>query len=119
LSDSTGRTTSSYDAKSRLTQFLNPDAKRVSYAYDVLDRRSRLRDADGGRFTYLYDAGGHRSGGIDQEAIALCLPSCSSAIKAGVKPGCSARAARHWASASTSRPARRRSQPGCAVPCTP
>src|SRR5262249_23213194 len=63
LVDATGTYSTTYDAKSRVSQTINPDLKRVTYGFDGLDRRTRLRDPDGGRFTYLYDAK-HRLVGV-------------------------------------------------------
>ena len=55
LDDSTGRTSSTFDAKNRLLTVVNPDNRRASYTLDAIDRRTLLIDPDGGRFSYLYD----------------------------------------------------------------
>jgi len=61
LNDSTGRTSSTYDAAGRLTQVVNPAGLRLTYAYDALGQRSYLIEPEGLRFTYVYDVAGRIS----------------------------------------------------------
>jgi RHS repeat-associated protein len=56
--DSTGTTTSVYDAKDRTTVVISPSLHRISYSFNAVDHRIGLRDPDNGRFTTSYDAAG-------------------------------------------------------------
>jgi RHS repeat-associated protein len=61
MSDSTGRTTSTFDADGRLATMTNPAGKRLTYGYDAIGERTRLIDPDGGLFTYAWDVAGRRA----------------------------------------------------------
>jgi RHS repeat-associated protein len=56
--DATGRTTTTYNARSEVLCVANPGDKRITYTYDALGRRSVMTDPAGGRFTYSHDAAG-------------------------------------------------------------
>jgi YD repeat-containing protein len=51
LFDSTGRTTTSYDALGQVTTLVWP-GKTLTHTYNEAGQRATLRDPDGGRFTY-------------------------------------------------------------------
>ena len=58
MQDSTGRTTSSYDALNRLQAVTNPAGNTITYAYDSVGQRNWMIDPDGDRFTYAFDPAG-------------------------------------------------------------
>ena len=58
LNDSTGPTTSTYDADGRLSTVINPAGLRLTYAYDGVGQRNYLIEPEGLRFSYVYDAAG-------------------------------------------------------------
>ena len=58
MKDSTGSTTTTYDALDRRSSVTNPANKTITYAYNAVGNRASLTAPDGGRTSYVYNAVG-------------------------------------------------------------
>ena len=70
MNDSTGRTSSTYDAATRLITVTNPANLRITYSYDRLSERTQMTDpTSGGVFKYAWDAAGRSQSVQDPQSL--------------------------------------------------